>query len=82
MSRIQFIAVRIVSDTEADILTRLRAVADRSYRRDPEDAPKEPPVWKLREQARGILERRRQHSGIAHLRREEATRLAVLKHGA
>ncbi|MGY6411647.1 MAG: AAA family ATPase [Alkalilacustris sp.] len=82
MARIPFIAVRIVSETEDEIVDRLRAVAERRRRRAPEAEDDGPPHFRLVQQARAILARRRQRTGVTHLRREDATRLAVLKHDA
>ena len=82
MARIPFIAVRIVSETEDDIVARLRAIAERRRRHCPPGEEHEPASWRLRDQARDILARRRKRSGTAHLRREDAARLAVLKDGA
>lgn len=81
MARIPFLAVRIRFEYEDEIVARLRAVAERRRNRSP-GGEGEPSFRQLVEQARELLERRRQRSGIAHLRREDATRLAVLKHGA
>ncbi|MGY6634676.1 MAG: AAA family ATPase [Alkalilacustris sp.] len=81
MARIPFIAVRIVSETEDEIITRLGAVAERRYRRDPEGEDDGPSHWQLMQQARAILARRRKRTGVTHLRREDANRLAVIRHG-
>ena len=80
MARIPFIAVRLRLESEDDIIARLRAVADRRRLRS-HDGGNDPSYRELVEQARTILERRRQRAGTAHLRREDATRLASLKGG-
>ncbi|MBK5927898.1 AAA family ATPase, partial [Rhodobaculum claviforme] len=81
MARIPFIAVRLRLESEDDIIARLRAVAERRRRRTPEGEDDAPPYRDLVQQAREIFARRRKRSGISHLRKEDAARLAVLKHG-
>ncbi|MGY6409439.1 MAG: AAA family ATPase [Alkalilacustris sp.] len=78
MARIPFISARIRLESEDDIVARLRAVAARRRSRGGED---DPPYRQLVERARALVERRRQRAGIAHLRREDAARLASLKGG-
>ncbi len=80
MARIPFIAVCLRLDSEDDLVERLRAVADRRRLRSP-NGGSDASHGALLQQARTILERRRQSAGTAHLRQQDATRLAPLKGG-
>ena len=80
MARIPFIAVRLRLESEDDLIERLRAVADRRRLRSP-DGGNDPSYRELVQQARTILEHRRQRAGTAQLRQQDATRLAALKGG-
>jgi hypothetical protein len=80
MARIPFLAVRLRLEAEDDLVARLRAVAERRRLRSP-DGGNDPSFRELLQQARDLLERRRQRAGTAHLRQQDAIRLAALKGG-